>query len=58
MKPTNEQAIELFKVYQDLTQMYLPIYLVRLDERTTRIYILAGQSFEVEILPNGRVRYL
>ncbi|MCC5598928.1 MULTISPECIES: DUF6888 family protein [Nostoc] len=58
MKPTNEQGIELFKVCQDLTQMYLPIYLVRLDERTTRIYILAGQSFEVEILPNGRVRYL
>jgi hypothetical protein len=58
MKPTNEQTIELFKVCQDLTQMYLPIYLVRLDERTTRIYILAGQSFEVEILPNGRVRYL
>lgn len=58
MKPTNAQAIELFKVCQDLTQMYLPIYLVRLDERTTRIYILAGQSFEVEILPNGRVRYL
>ncbi|MEH2057727.1 DUF6888 family protein [Nostoc sp.] len=58
MKPTNEQAIELFKVCQDLTQMYLPIYLVRLDERTTRIYILAGQNFEVEILPNGRVRYL
>ena len=58
MKPTNEQAIELFMVCQDLTQMYLPIYLVRLDERTTRIYILAGQSFEVEILPNGRVRYL
>ncbi|MHC5851943.1 DUF6888 family protein [Nostoc sp.] len=50
--------MELFKVCQDLTQMYLPIYLVRLDERTTRIYILAGQSFEVEILPNGRVRYL
>ncbi|WP_442944416.1 DUF6888 family protein [Nostoc sp.] len=23
-----------------------------------RIYILAGQSFEIEILPNGRVRYL
>jgi hypothetical protein len=58
MKPTVEQAIELFKVCQDLTQMYLPIYLVRLDKRTTRIYILAGQSFEVEILPNGRVRYL
>ncbi|WP_442945035.1 DUF6888 family protein [Nostoc sp.] len=32
MKPTNQQAIELFKVCQDLTQMYLPIYLVRLDE--------------------------
>ncbi|MEH2100924.1 MAG: hypothetical protein V7K76_14460 [Nostoc sp.] len=58
MKPTIEQAIELFKVCQDLTQMYLPIYLVRLDERTTRIYILAGQTFEVEILPNGKVRYL
>ena len=58
MKPTNEQGIELFKVCQDLTQMYLPIYLVRLDERTTRIYILAGQSFEIEILPNGRVIYL
>ena len=58
MKPTIEQAIELFKVCQDLTQMYLPIYLVRLDERTTRIYILAGQTFEVEILQNGKVRYL
>ncbi|WP_375471201.1 DUF6888 family protein [uncultured Nostoc sp.] len=32
--------------------------MVRLDERTKRIYILAGQSFEIEILPNGRVRYL
>ncbi|WP_416235759.1 DUF6888 family protein [Nostoc sp. UHCC 0252] len=31
MKPTNEQAIELFKMCQDLTQIYLPIYLVRLD---------------------------
>ncbi|WP_375506465.1 DUF6888 family protein [uncultured Nostoc sp.] len=31
---------------------------LRLFERTTRIYILAGQSFEVEILPNERVRYL
>ncbi|MCP6758300.1 MAG: hypothetical protein NHB32_05850 [Fischerella sp. CENA71] len=29
--------------------MYLPIYLVRLDERTTRIYILAGQETEIEI---------
>ncbi|PMB45412.1 hypothetical protein CEN39_27195 [Fischerella thermalis CCMEE 5201] len=58
MKPTVEQAIELFKVCQDLTQMYLPIYLVRLDERTTRIYILAGQETEVEIFQNGRVRYL
>ncbi|MFN6445443.1 MAG: DUF6888 family protein [Nostoc sp. DedSLP05] len=41
-----------------VTPKYLPIYLVRLDERTKHIYILAGQSFEVEILPNGKVRYL
>jgi hypothetical protein len=33
--------------------MYQPIYIVRLDERTNNLYILAGEAIEIEFDPNG-----
>jgi hypothetical protein len=37
--------------------MYQPIYIVRLDERTNNLYILAGETIEIEIYPNWQWRY-
>lgn len=38
--------------------MYLPIFLVRLDERTDEIYLLAGEEIEILIDRNGTRRFL
>lgn len=35
--------------------MYLPIYLVRLDERTGNVFILAGEELEILIDHNGEL---
>nr|WP_293115634.1 hypothetical protein [Okeania sp. SIO1I7] len=41
-----------------MTQMYLPISLVRLDERSNDIFILAGEDIQVLIDRNGEVTIL
>ena len=33
--------------------MYQPIYIARVDERTHNLYILPGETIEIEIYPNG-----
>lgn len=33
--------------------MYMPIFLVRLDERTNEVVILAGEEIEISINQNG-----
>ena len=33
--------------------MYMPIFLVRLDERTNEVVILAGEEIEISIDQNG-----
>ncbi len=58
MRPTVEQAMELYRMCQQLTKMYLPIYLVRLDQRTQDIIILAGDETEVYIHSLGEVTIL
>jgi hypothetical protein len=58
MKPTVEQTMELYKMCQNLTSMYLPINLVTMDERTKNLYILAGEELEVLINPQGEVSIL
>jgi hypothetical protein len=58
MKPTVEQTMELFRVCQNLTQMYLPLNLVRLDERTGNVVILAGEEIVIVIDKIGNVDYL
>ncbi|MCU0537718.1 MAG: hypothetical protein MUD14_27850 [Hydrococcus sp. Prado102] len=56
--PTEIQAIRCFIMCQRITQMYLPLYLVRLDERTGDIFILAGEELQVLIDENGEITIL
>jgi hypothetical protein len=56
--PTLAQALTCFRICQQLTGLLLPIYVVRLDERTGNIYILAGEETQAEILPNGNPLFL
>lgn len=58
MEPTPEQAIEAIRVCAQLTRVYKPIHLVRLDERDSTIYILAGDSIEAQITAAGKVIWL
>ncbi|MDB9416947.1 DUF6888 family protein [Microcystis aeruginosa] len=36
------------------TRFYLPINLIRLDDRTKNIFMLIGEGIEIEIKPNGQ----
>jgi hypothetical protein len=38
--------------------MYRPIFLIRLDERTGQIFILAGEETEIVIHRDGRWDFL
>ncbi|MBW4644772.1 MAG: hypothetical protein KME23_17715 [Goleter apudmare HA4340-LM2] len=58
MEPTSKQAINAIRVCAQLTRVYKTIDLVRLDERTRNIYILADNSLEAEITPVGEVIWL
>ncbi len=58
MKPTPEQAMELYKMCQNLTSMYLPINLVTMDGRSLNLYILAGEEMEILIDSKGEVTIL
>lgn len=54
--PTQAQLESLFRQCYRITNMFLqPIHLVRMDERTGNLFILAGneESIEVEIDPQG-----
>lgn len=53
--PTEIQAVKCFILCQRITQMYLPISLVILDERSNEIFILAGEDILVLIDRNGEV---
>jgi hypothetical protein len=52
--PTAEQFVALLRSCLTLSDFYTPIYLVRVDERTGNVVILAGEEVEIEILPDGR----
>jgi hypothetical protein len=56
--PTEIPAIRCFMMCQRITQMYLPLYLVRLDERRGDIFILAGEELQVLIDENGEITIL
>ncbi|WP_367274814.1 hypothetical protein [Microcoleus sp. CAWBG556] len=57
-EPTAEQLRSLYRLCHLLTNvMFHPIHIVRLDERTLNLFILAGQSeeIELEIQPDGSI---
>jgi hypothetical protein len=58
LEPTVAQLASLYRACYFLTnQAFQPIHIVRIDEQTRNLFLLAGQdeSIEVEILPNGRL---
>ncbi|GAA6622424.1 DUF6888 family protein [Scytonema sp. NUACC26] len=57
MEPTPEQKDELFRLSYLLTNMYIPINLVRVDQRTGRLIILAGSELEIIVTKQGKVAY-
>jgi hypothetical protein len=57
IKSTPAQESKCFILCQNLTDKYLVIHVIRLDERTGEIYILAGQETEILIFRNGEWRY-
>jgi hypothetical protein len=56
--PTDEQGVRCIILCQYLTGKFLPIAIVRMDERTKNLFILAGDSIEIEVYRNGLWRYL
>lgn len=57
-EPTGEQLRTLYRLCHLLTNiMFQPIHIVRLDERTLNLFILAGQGeeIELEIQPDGSI---
>ncbi|WP_413773966.1 DUF6888 family protein [Nostoc sp. MG11] len=55
IEPTPKQAISAIRVCAQLTRVYKRIDLVRLDECTRNIYILANNSIEAEVTPTGEI---
>ncbi|WP_442936077.1 DUF6888 family protein [Nostoc sp.] len=53
MLPTAAQGLKCIYLCQSLTTAYLPINIVRLDERTGNIFILAGNEIEILISRDG-----
>ena len=57
-EPTGAQLRTLYRLCHLLTNMmFQPIHIVRLDERSLNLFILAGQSedIEFEIQPDGSI---
>ena len=58
MNPTEGQMRSLYRQCYRLTNVFLqPIHLVRLDERTRNLFVLAGvsESIELQIRPDGEM---
>lgn len=56
--PTDAQLRGLYRLSYSLTYIMLqPIHLICIDERTNNLYVLAGntENLEFQITPNGEV---
>ncbi|GAB1537862.1 hypothetical protein NUACC21_05170 [Scytonema sp. NUACC21] len=56
-EPTREQFRAIYIVCYWLTKMYLPIYLVTLDQRNDRVVIIAGEESVIVINQQGELSY-
>ncbi|WP_445214850.1 DUF6888 family protein [Brasilonema sp. UFV-L1] len=57
MNPTPEQLKAFYATCVRASNMFQSINVVRMDERTKRIYILIEDTIQIEIYPNGEVRF-
>lgn len=58
IEPTEAQLRSLYRQCHWLSNvLFQPIHVVRLDERTRNLFILAGleESIELQIRPNGEL---
>ena len=55
--PTSAQTLTCFIRCQEITTLLTPIHIVRLDERTANIYILAGEEIEIIISRDGTWKF-
>jgi hypothetical protein len=58
VEPTTEQLKAFYTRCVSASNMFLTINVVRMDERTNRIYVLMGNDVQIEIYPNGKVTFL
>jgi hypothetical protein len=56
--PTAQQALKCVYLCQALTTVYKPIYMVRLDERTGKLFILAGEDIQILVSRDANWDYL
>lgn len=56
--PTLAQKEQCFNLCLRFSNLYLPINIVRVDERTGNIYFLAGEEHNIEIYPDGQWGYI
>ncbi len=57
MEPTIEQLKTLYRVCVMASNLLKPMNVTRLDERTKRIFILVGETIEIEIDIDGGMIY-
>ncbi len=57
MEPTTKQLRAFYSRCVRASNMLQPINVVRLDERTNCIYVLIGNTIQLEIYPNGEVTF-
>jgi hypothetical protein len=51
--PTIAQCVSCTELCQELTGFYVSINLIRIDERTQNLVVLAGEEVAIEIQPDG-----
>jgi hypothetical protein len=56
--PTAEQLFTCYVLTAWATKMYLPVYLVRMDERSQKVFFMAGEENHISISRNGIWRYV
>jgi len=52
--PTQAQLLQCYTLSCWATRCYLPINLIRFDERTGNIFLLISEEIEIDIKPNGK----
>lgn len=58
MEATISQKVSVYNLCARYTNYFLPVNLVRLDERTGWVFVLIGEETEIVVYPRGGWKYL